>query len=85
MFGFAKKIGRCCGFGLWCLWRLGVRSLLKTLKFDAEHPLQVWLPQLLAWPCCRSLGHMALRLRPSVVDDEGPWDVLGLFQMFRCN
>ncbi|CAE7030339.1 unnamed protein product, partial [Symbiodinium sp. CCMP2592] len=30
------------------LYKFGIRSLLKTLKFDAEHPLQVWLPQLLA-------------------------------------
>ncbi|CAE7941584.1 pdi-2 [Symbiodinium sp. KB8] len=30
------------------LYKFGVRALLKTLKFDAEHPLQVWMPQLLA-------------------------------------
>ncbi|CAE7346835.1 pdi-2 [Symbiodinium microadriaticum] len=37
-----------CAAGIVDGIRLSVRALLKTLKFDAEHPLQVWMPQLLA-------------------------------------
>ena len=70
------------------VWRLGVRALLKTLKFDAEHPLQVWLPQLLARLCRRSIRAYGFCLWPSGVDIAGLWAALGLgsFSIFvRCN